>query len=1025
VTDAVDPPLSPAEALTVNFYAWERRLRGWDVWPYAVALEPQFQPFYHTLPIATPGYDDGRTPGIADWLRGLWTKRDSDTQPAAAESQALDALPAPDDIDLVDLRVRCEEDVDVSPEVSERLLLVFGTMDCPVAYELVGAGGSVALQLAIAARDAPFVRHVLDDQIPGLTVETQVSALPADWQVQKGETTVVDFGLSREAVLPLRRFRSFAVDPLVPIISALHALRGEESAVLQVRFARTAYPWAESMLRAVSDGEGHAFFADAPELLPLCREKTASPLTACSIRVAARSPTGDRTVEIVRSLSRALTVVGDPAGNELIPLTSDGYPHDEHLSDLFARRGRRTGMLLSIAELAGLVHLPSASVRSPGLRAPPRRSKAAPACAVGGQDILGENVHRGARTTVHVSRDLRLRHMHVIGATGTGKSTLLLSLIRQDIEAGRGVGVIDPHGDLVDEVLALVPEARQGDVVLFDPADEVCPVGFNVLRAHTDREKDLLSSDLVAVFRRLATTWGDQMTAVLGNAVMAFLESDDGGTLLDLRRFLVDKGFREERLRAVRDPAVVSFFRHEFPILHGRPQASILTRLDTFLRPKQIRTVVAQRDAKLDLGSVMDKGQIFLARLAQGAIGEENAYLLGSLLVSKIHQMALARERLPDADRRDFFLYLDECHHFVTPSLSALLSGARKFHVGLVLAHQELRQLGDREVLSAILANAGTRVCFRVSDEDARKLAEGFDAFDAADLQRLGIGEAICRLERADQDCNIRVVRGDQPEHASAETRRAAIRVSSRARWGAPRAEVEAEIARAFEEQREAPRPPDVEQVEGPAATPSAGRQLRPLSGGALPLRSKAERSAERVSSSLGNDTPGGRGGPQHKYLQALIKRFGEDRGFRATLEAPVEGGGRIDVLLSRESLSIACEISISSTPAQEVENLRKCRAHGASRVILVSPERKTLRAVVKLMTPELQDGPPLSFCTPDDLLALLDGLVQPTEEREDTVRGYRVRTTVRPAEPGQRDDRKSRVAGTILGALKRLRNGG
>src|SRR5262249_33562647 len=156
--------------------------------------------------------------------------------------------------------------------------------------------------------------------------------------------------------------------------------------------------------------------------------------------------------------------------------------------------------------------------------------------------------------TVKIPRELRLRHTYVIGATGTGKSTLLLNLIRQDIEAGRGVGLLDPHGDLVEDVLGLIPIERHADVILFDPTDEERPAGFNVLQAHSTREKDLLASDLTAIFRRFSTSWGDQMTAVLSNAVLAFLEHPRGGTLLDLRQFLLDREFREMFLKEVTDP---------------------------------------------------------------------------------------------------------------------------------------------------------------------------------------------------------------------------------------------------------------------------------------------------------------------------------------------------------------------------------------------------------------------------------------------------------------------------------------
>ncbi len=179
--------------------------------------------------------------------------------------------------------------------------------------------------------------------------------------------------------------------------------------------------------------------------------------------------------------------------------------------------------------------------------------------------------------------------MHIIGATGTGKSTLLLSLITQDIQQGNGLCVLDPHGDLIETILRYIPEERSKDVVLIDPADSEFPIGFNILSAHSELEKELLSSDLVASFKRLSTSWGDQMNSVFSNAILAFLESTNGGTLADLRRFLVEKSYRDTFLKTVLDPNVVYYWQKEYPLLKSNSIGSILTRLDTFLRPKLIR----------------------------------------------------------------------------------------------------------------------------------------------------------------------------------------------------------------------------------------------------------------------------------------------------------------------------------------------------------------------------------------------------------------------------------------------------
>jgi hypothetical protein len=367
-------------------------------------------------------------------------------------------------------------------------------------------------------------------------------------------------------------------------------------------------------------------------------------------------------------------------------------------------------------------------------------------------------------------------------------------LIHQDIANGAGVAVIDPHGDLVNRILGSIPENRIGDVVLFDPTDEDFSVGFNILAAHSDVEKTLLASDLVSVFRRLSSSWGDQLNSVLNNAILAFLESDRGGTLSDLQRFLIDASYRNEFLESVHDPDIVYYWRKAFPQLGGNKSiGSVLTRLNEFLIPKPIRYMVSQRENKVDLNQVMDQGKILLARLSKGLIGDKNAFLLGSLLVSKFQQLAMSRQRVAAENRRDFWLYLDEFQNFITPSMAEILTGTRKYHLGLVLAHHYLSQLReDSDVASAVMTNPYTRVCFRVGSDDARKLADTFASFDADDLQNLRRGEAVVRVERRDQDFNLTVPLPPLPGKDALAVQARVIE-ASRIKYGTPRTEIEAD----------------------------------------------------------------------------------------------------------------------------------------------------------------------------------------------------------------------------------------
>src|SRR6185436_8553756 len=393
------------------------------------------------------------------------------------------------------------------------------------------------------------------------------------------------------------------------------------------------------------------------------------------------------------------------------------------------------------------------------------------------------------------------RHAHIVGASGTGKSTLLFNLIRQDIENGQGVAVLDPHGDLIDKILGIIPPERIADVVLVDPADDEYVIGFNILSAHSELEKTLLASDLVSVFQRLSTSWGDQMQSVLQNAILAFLESDRKGTLADLRRFLIEPDFRREFLTSVQDTNVLYYWQKGFHHLGGNKSIGpILTRLEMFLARKPIFYMVSQAENRLDFGEIMDTGKIFLAKLPEGLLGKENSYLLGTLLVGKFHQLAMSRQAQQMAARRDFWIYADEFQNFITPSMAEILSGARKYRIGLTLAHHELHQLHrSPDVASAVMSHPFTRIVFRVGDDDARKLAEGFSSFEARDLKNLETGQAICRVERSDYDFNLTVPLPEESDPDEAASRRQEAITSSRKKYGTLRAEIEANLRRAME----------------------------------------------------------------------------------------------------------------------------------------------------------------------------------------------------------------------------------
>lgn len=708
-------------------------------------------------------------------------------------------------------------------------------------------------------------------------------------------------------------------------------------------------------------------------------------------------------------------------------------------------------MILNSDELISLVHLPSSSVRTPKLKRETQKSKAAPKIALNtGGILLGENEHAGKVNEVRLNAEQRVRHIYAIGGTGTGKSTFLFNLIRQDIGNGQGVAVLDPHGDLIEKILGCIPQERIDDVVLVDPSDEEYSVGFNILSAHSDLEKNLLASDLVSVFHRLSTSWGDQMGSVLNNAILAFLESSKGGTLADLRRFLIEPAFRNQFLETVNDPDIVYYWKKAFPTLTGNKSIGpVLTRLDTFLSPKPIRYMVSQKENRLDFANIMNSGKIFLAKLSQGKMGRENSYLMGSLLVAKFQQAAMGRANLTESERRNFWLYIDEFHNFMTPSMAEILTGARKYRVGLILANQELRQLQrDSDVASAVLSQSYTRVCFRVGDDDARKLSDGFGFFEAKDLQSLPNFEAVCRIERADCDFNLGFPPSLEPSESEAAQTRLKVITGSRNKYAVPREKIEADQAkiRAETEALESPRKKEkIKQEETtttfakPNAQPEpvkaevtdAASSPRPIESPkpeVQPVVTKPEPKSESVAKPKSAPLPQdlGRGGAQHRALQQKIKAIADGLGFITAIEKSIlSGQGSVDLALEKAAQSIACEISFTTTIDHEIGNVVKCLKAGFHHVAVICLDESRLLKIQSSVSSCLtqEEAAKVGYYLPEKFIVYIRELTlrSISKSSEPEVKfGRKIKREIVELSEEQRRQREQNIFNTLTEEIKR-----
>jgi hypothetical protein len=403
---------------------------------------------------------------------------------------------------------------------------------------------------------------------------------------------------------------------------------------------------------------------------------------------------------------------------------------------------------------------------------------------------------RGERSehAVGIDDTDRLFHMHIVGKTGTGKSTLLKMLMQQDLSRGHGFALLDPHGDLAEEVLDGVPRSRIQDVVYLNPADTDFPMPFNILEAVDEAQHHLIAAGLVSIFKRFwAESWGPRTEYLIKNAVLALLEAP-GTTLLDVPRILIDDVFRNQVISHLRNPVVSRFWKQEYagysPSFREEVIAPIQNKVGEFTMTPLVRNIVGQRKNLFELRKLMDEGKVLVVNLAKGALGEDTAALLGSMILTRIMLAAFTRQNIPERDRRPFFLYVDEFPSFATQAtMSTLLSEARKYKVGLVLSHQYLAQLSD-DLRGAIFGNVGTTISFKLGAEDAEYMAREFSPVAVEEIAGLDQHHIFIRLKVGDTTSHPFTAKTLLPPQGATSQRGQIVRWS-RQYYARPRAVVE------------------------------------------------------------------------------------------------------------------------------------------------------------------------------------------------------------------------------------------
>ncbi len=356
-------------------------------------------------------------------------------------------------------------------------------------------------------------------------------------------------------------------------------------------------------------------------------------------------------------------------------------------------------------------------------------------------NFFAQTLFRTEKKKFGIKIDDRRRHVYIVGKTGMGKTELLKNMAIQDIREGYGIGFVDPHGEAAEELLDFIPKERINDVCYFNPADLEFPISFNVMERVGVEHRHLVASGLMGVFKKIwPDVWSARMEYILHNSILALLESP-GSTLLGVNRILADTEYRKKIVERIKDPVVKSFWLHEFARYTQRYEieatAAIQNKIGQFISTPLIRNIIGQESSTVDIRKLMDEGKILILNLSKGRIGEDSSKLLGGLLITMLQLAAMSRVDIPEAKRRDFFLYVDEFQNFATESFVNILSEARKYRLSLILAHQYISQM-EEKVRDAVFGNVGTLISFRVGAEDGEYLEKEFaPEFGVQDLVNL------------------------------------------------------------------------------------------------------------------------------------------------------------------------------------------------------------------------------------------------------------------------------------------------
>ncbi len=612
-----------------------------------------------------------------------------------------------------------------------------------ISFEIVGRKEDIKFYVSVPHELMELVEKQVHGAYPGAEIKAVEESSIFD---ENGTVAFESLVKSQAGYYPIQSFRDLPTDPLSSITSFLAKMREGEGAMLQVIVSPASHSWSNSGHGYISKSKkdesnpDKASYNVDPKALEAIERSAGKPGFEVSIRLVVNAPTKGEAHTLLKQFTGTFSQFAGPY-NKFVKQRI--WLKRLFMVDFIYRyqamfRGKS---ILNSEELATVFHFPNKQVETPHIHWLTAKTAPAPSQIPNFGLYLGKSVYRGMSRKIYISDKDRARHMYIIGKTGTGKSELLMDMILQDIRAGKGVCFIDPH-DSVEKLLEYIPPERAEDVIYFNPADTDRPMGLNMLEARTEEEKQFVASSIINLMYKL---YDPHKTGIIGprfehairNAMMTVMV-EPGATFIEIVRVMTDPKFLQELLPKVEDPMVRRYWTDQIAQTSDFHKSEVLdyivSKFGRFITDKMMRNIIGQSYSAFNFREVMDEGKILLINLAKGRIGEENSAFLGLILVPKILVAAMSRQDIPEAERRDFNLYVDEFQNFATPDFATILSEARKYHLNLIVANQFIGQI-EEEVKNAVFGNVGTMMSFRVGVQDANFLQHEFSpTFSEADL---------------------------------------------------------------------------------------------------------------------------------------------------------------------------------------------------------------------------------------------------------------------------------------------------